>query len=120
MTVAYGAAGSYRYATLSGGTPCTNAVFGDRISGTAKTCDLVGPPPFFATWTNCAAENGTCSFSGTHEVAFGANGQYFYGSFSGALHAPTGCSVTRHQEPRSTVTTSNNVQVGGPSLLTFG
>jgi hypothetical protein len=83
MTVAYGANGSYRYATLGGGTPCTNAVFGDPAAGTAKSCYVVGPPPTFTTWTNCAAENGTCSFTGTHEVAYGVNGQYFYGTFNG-------------------------------------
>jgi hypothetical protein len=97
MTVAYGAAGSYRYATLPGGTPCTNAVFGDPISGTAKTCYLMGPPPSFATWTTCAAENGACSFSGTHEVAYGANGQYFYGSFNGG----TPCTNTVFGDPAS-------------------
>ena len=97
MTVAYGAAGSYRYATLPGGTPCTNAVFGDPISGTAKSCYLMGPPPSFATWTTCAAENGTCSFSGTHEVAYGANGQYFYGSFNGG----TPCTNTVFGDPAS-------------------
>ncbi|WP_328679061.1 chitinase [Streptomyces sp. NBC_00343] len=90
MTVAYGAAGSYRYATLPGGTPCTNTVFGDPIPGTPKSCYVVSPPPTFATWTNCAAENGACSFSGTHEVAYGANGQYFYGSFNGGTPCTNG------------------------------
>ena len=28
------------------------------------------------TWTNCASENGTCSFSGTRQVRYGANGIY--------------------------------------------
>ena len=69
MTVAYGPAGSYRYATLPGGTPCTNTVFGDPISGTAKSCYLVGPPPSFATWIN---------------------GQYFYGSFNGGTPCANG------------------------------
>ncbi|MFI6077376.1 trehalase family glycosidase [Actinoplanes sp. NPDC051343] len=85
MTVAYGANGSYKFATLgSGGTACTNAVFGDPIANTAKACYLLSPPPTFASWTACAAENGTCSFSGTHEVAFGANGRYSFGSFTGS------------------------------------
>ena len=83
MTVAYGAAGAYRYATLPAGTPCTNTVFGDPIPGTAKSCYLIGAPPTFAMWTNCTAEGGTCTFSGTHEVAYGAGGQYFYGTFTG-------------------------------------
>jgi hypothetical protein len=38
MTVAYGANGSYNYATLGGGTACNNTVFGDPAFGTAKTC----------------------------------------------------------------------------------
>ena len=84
MTVAFGANGNYKYATLAGGTPCTDAVFGDPDVGTVKTCYLVGPPPTFATWTTCSTENGTCSFTGTREVAFGADGQYFYGSFTGS------------------------------------
>ncbi|WP_405990814.1 MGH1-like glycoside hydrolase domain-containing protein [Streptomyces sp. NBC_00986] len=106
MTVAYGAAGSYRYATLSGGTPCTNAVFGDPISGTAKSCYLTGAPPTAATWTTCAAENGTCTFTGTHEVAFGANGQYFYGSYTGG----TPCTNTVFGDPISGTSKSCYVQ----------
>ncbi|WP_329257402.1 hypothetical protein OG223_35240 [Streptomyces sp. NBC_01478] len=70
------------------GTPCTNAVFGDPIPGTAKSCHLLGTPPTTTTWTTCAAEAGTCAFTGTHEVAFGANGQYVYGSYSGGTPCP--------------------------------
>ncbi len=91
MTVAYGANGAYSYATLGGGgTACMNAVFTDPAVGTAKACYLIGPPPTFATWTTCAAENATCSFSGTHEVAFGADGRYFYGSFTGSVPCTDG------------------------------
>ena len=90
MTVAYGANGSYHYATLPGGTACSNAVFGDPVSGTVKSCYVVGPPPSFATWNSCSAENGTCSFSGTHEVAYGAGGQYFYGTFNGGTSCGNG------------------------------
>lgn len=36
--VRYGVNGNYITRTLSGGTPCTNAVFGDPIVGSAKTC----------------------------------------------------------------------------------
>ncbi len=96
MTVAYGANGSYAYATLGGGgTPCTNAVFGDPAADAAKSCYLVGAPPTFTTWTTCAAENGTCSFTGTHEVAYGADGHYAYGSLSGG----TACSTAVFGDP---------------------
>ena len=85
MTVAYGAGGKYAFATLgSGGTACDNAVFGDPAPNTVKACYLLGPPPSFASWTTCAAENGTCTFSGTHEVAFGENGNYHFGSYTGS------------------------------------
>jgi hypothetical protein len=84
MTIAYGANGSYTYATLGGGgTACSNSVFGDPAFGTAKACYVIGAPPTFTTWTACSAENGTCSFSGTHEVAYGANGLYYYREITG-------------------------------------
>ena len=38
--VRYGANGSYFYMSLTDGTACTNSVFGDPISGTAKHCAL--------------------------------------------------------------------------------
>jgi hypothetical protein len=68
-----------------------------RRVGPIKTCYVMGPPPSFATWTECTAENGTCSFSGTHEVAFGADGRYFYGSFTGG----TSCSDSVFGDPDS-------------------
>jgi hypothetical protein len=82
MTVAFGANGKFHYATLSNGTTCTTGVFGDPIYGTVKACYLIAPPASTVAWISCAAENGTCSFTGTHEVAFGANGQFFYRSLT--------------------------------------
>jgi alpha-L-rhamnosidase len=43
-----------------------------------------------AGYTACAAEGGTCSFTGTQSVAFGANGQYSYQTVTGG----TGCNIT--------------------------
>ncbi|MFC1408629.1 alpha-L-rhamnosidase C-terminal domain-containing protein [Streptacidiphilus sp. N1-12] len=40
-TVAYGAGATFTTKSLSGGTPCTNAVFGDPVPGTVKSCFLV-------------------------------------------------------------------------------
>ena len=97
MTVAYGANGSYKYATLPGGASCSNATFGDPAPGTAKSCYLTAAPPSFTTWTSCAAENGSCSFSGTHEVAYGADGQYSYGSYTGGT--PCGNAVFGDPDP---------------------
>jgi hypothetical protein len=95
MTVAYGANGAYNYATLSGGASCSNAAFGDPASGAVKSCYITGPPPSFTSWTSCAAENGTCSFSGTHEVAYGAGGQYYYKTVTSS----TGCSNSVFGDP---------------------
>ena len=96
MSVAFGANGSYKYATLgSGGTACTDAVFGDPIPGTSKACYLMDAPPTFNTWTTCSAENGTCAFTGTREVAFGANGQYFYRNVTNG----TACNNTVFGDP---------------------
>ena len=106
MTVAYGANGSYAYATLGGGASCSNSVFGDPAVGSVKSCYVMGAPTSFTTWTSCAAENGVCTFSGTHEVAYGANGQYFYGSFNGG----TGCSNSVFGDPDSGVAKTCYVQ----------
>src|SRR5262249_54154652 len=76
MTVAYGANGKYAYRALSNGTTCSNAVFGDPNPGTFKACFLEPVPPVSNVWTQCAGENGSCSFSGTMTVAYGANGQF--------------------------------------------
>ena len=38
--VRYGANNTFVVRTLTGGTPCTNAVFGDPIVGTVKHCDI--------------------------------------------------------------------------------
>jgi hypothetical protein len=95
MALAYGANGSYGYATLGSPVGCSNSVFGDPAPGTAKACSLMAPPPTFTTWTTCASENGTCSFTGTHEVAYGADGRYFYGTFTGG----TGCTNAVFGDP---------------------
>ncbi|MFC5001192.1 family 78 glycoside hydrolase catalytic domain [Dactylosporangium cerinum] len=94
-TVAYGAAGQFRHATLTGGTACTNAVFGDPIPGTAKACHLTAPPPGTTTWTPCADETTTCAFTGTREVAFGAAGRYTYRRVTGG----TPCTNTVFGDP---------------------
>ncbi|WP_426513927.1 family 43 glycosylhydrolase [Dactylosporangium sp. McL0621] len=82
--VAYGA-GTLVYQTAPAGpVPCTSAAFGtDPAYGSLKSCYTapIGGP---AGYTQCAAENGTCGFSGTHTVAYGANGAFAYRSVAGA------------------------------------
>jgi hypothetical protein len=75
--VRYGANNKYFTKTFTGSTPCTNAVFGDPIYGVSKSCE-------YLTWTSCAKEWGTCSFSGTAQVRYGANNKYFTKTFTGS------------------------------------
>ncbi len=95
MTVAFGANGSFNYATETDGTSCTDGVFGDPLYGTVKACYIEAAPPDTVTWSSCAAENSTCAFSGTREVAYGADGQYFYGSFTNG----TPCNNSVFRDP---------------------
>ena len=90
MTVAFGANGKFVYHTMTNGTACTASVLGDPLYGTVKACYLVAPPPSTANWLSCGAENQTCAFTGTREVAFGVNGHYFYGSFTNSTPCTTG------------------------------
>ncbi|HTK09632.1 MAG TPA: hypothetical protein VL485_20850 [Ktedonobacteraceae bacterium] len=99
MTVAFGANGSFNYVTRSNGTACTHEIFGDPLYGTHKACYLISPPTSAATWNSCATENSTCSFTGKHEVAYGANGKYFYGSFTSG----TACTDSIFGNPASGV-----------------
>jgi parallel beta-helix repeat protein len=78
--VRYGANGSYVYKTLTDGTACTNSVFGDPAVGTPKQCAIKRSisTSTITDWTTCALENGTCIFTGSQEVRYGANGSYVY------------------------------------------
>lgn len=82
-TVRYGAGSSWatrQLAASGGGVQCSNAVFGDPIFGTAKSCQLQSttttpapaPAPSPSTWTFCANEGALCSYTGTRSVRYGA------------------------------------------------
>ena len=104
--VRYGANGTYAYKSASDSISCSNAVFGDPVYGVAKTCSYAdttsttttptptptttAPAPSPQTWNRCATENGTCSFSGTHQVRYGANNIYSYKSATGAIACSNG------------------------------
>ena len=77
--VRYGADGHYVYATLTDGTPCSNAVFGDPVAGVLKQCHTSAPPD---AWTFCASEYGYCAFTGTRQVRYGADGHYAYATLT--------------------------------------
>ncbi len=55
-----------------------NATNSCRLTASAGLHTL----PNTISWTQCASENGTCSFSGNLQVAYGANGKFFYTNLS--------------------------------------
>lgn len=93
--VRYGANGSYAYKSATGTIACTNGVFGDPVFGTVKSCqyasDSTGTPapaPAPApvlTWSVCSAEGGSCAFTGTRQVRYGANGSYAFRTATDAI-----------------------------------
>ena len=99
--VRYGALDTWVTGTFTDGVWCTNAVFGDPLVGTVKSCQISGgsggptatviptltptytptltPSPTITptptpTWIACANENYFCTFSGTARVRYGALG----------------------------------------------
>lgn len=77
--VRFGVYGFYSYQLVNDSIACTTAIFGDPIRGTVKTCsnsDEVNSPSI--AYAQCAAENGTCTFSGTRVVRYGGGGQFNY------------------------------------------
>jgi hypothetical protein len=96
--VRYGAGTSFVTRTVTGSTACSNAVFGDPTPNVAKSCSYASdnaatptptptpaptPTPTPETWIPCAGENGTCSFSGTRDVRYGAGNNFATGTFTG-------------------------------------
>jgi hypothetical protein len=82
QTVAFGANGSFITRPVTASTGCTSTEFGtDPAYSVLKACYVrTGPPSGYSTF--CAAESGTCSFSGFRTVAYGAGGDFTYRSFS--------------------------------------
>ncbi len=77
--VRYGAGTSFVTRTLSGGTTCSNAVFGDPAYGVVKSCAhaaVEAEPAFDASqWRVCVDEGGVCRFDGTRSVRYGTPAQ---------------------------------------------
>jgi hypothetical protein len=82
MDVAYGANGQFYYRSgVTGGIDCNNGTFGDPNYGVFKACYIKpAPDDPLAGYTFCSWENERCNFSGTKDVAYGANGQFYYRS----------------------------------------
>jgi hypothetical protein len=69
--ILYGANGSFVVRTLTNGTACTNAIFGDPISGVTKHCYVPGEPINDTTGNN-GPWNGLTTFN----LVNGTNGAY--------------------------------------------
>ena len=83
--IAFGADGAYWTTTSNGAINCSSGTVGvDPIFQVVKSCySWSGPPAGFGT--QCAAENNTCAFTGQKTVAFGADGDYLYKTFTGGV-----------------------------------
>ena len=95
--VRYGTDTQFVVQTLTGGTACTNAVFGDPAFGYGKTCSYapVTTTASAVNWIACASEGGTCSFSGTRQVRYGTTTQNVIGTFT----SQTACSNAVFGDP---------------------
>jgi hypothetical protein len=77
---------------VTGSTACSNAVFGDPAPGYGKSCtyssDTASAPSAPTTpsdtWTTCAWEGGTCTFSGTRQVRYGSGTTFATKTFTGS------------------------------------
>lgn len=85
--VAYGANGQWDYKWVSGSISCTSDAFGSEpVLGVTKKCWAA--PGGTTTWslpetgpagyTYCVPSGKTCTFSGTHMVAYGGSGTFSY------------------------------------------
>jgi len=91
--VRYGSGNLVVTKTFTGSASCSNAVFGDPAPGYGKSCSVSNassgsttpmPTPTPVTWTACAGEGGTCSFSGTRDVRYGSGTTFVTKTFTGA------------------------------------
>jgi hypothetical protein len=102
LSVAYGANGAFSFRTLTNGTTCNNATFGDPVSGVVKSCFIMAPPPGTVVWTKCADEGQTCTFNGaggTHEVVYGSHGAYAYRNVTATPTSGVVCSSAFFGDP---------------------
>jgi hypothetical protein len=100
--VRFGANGVYTSKTITASTPCTTAVFGDPIRGVVKSCSYasttsttVTPTSTTPTFTVCASEGSTCSFSGKREVRYGTATIYT----SKVVTGPVACANSVFGDP---------------------
>jgi hypothetical protein len=74
--------------TLAVGSSTTPPASGSTTPTTPTTPTLTitsVPTSTDVTWVSCAAENATCTFSGTHEVRYGGGNLYKYAQVTGSV-----------------------------------
>lgn len=87
--VAYNSNSSSVLTTINGSTITLKGLANSAtvvvVCSTSNTCGaitaMVGQSSF-VNWVYCANENGACNFSGTRQVRYGANGSYYYRTFT--------------------------------------
>ena len=108
--VRYGADGSYFYMTMTGGTACTNSVFGDPSPGTAKHCALrMAPTSNILTFTVSAAANPVPALTSLSPTSTPAGGPGFTLTVNGSNFV--GTSEVRWNGAARTTTFVNAGQV---------
>ncbi|WP_194842446.1 alpha-L-rhamnosidase C-terminal domain-containing protein [Endozoicomonas sp. OPT23] len=105
--VRYGAGNQYTELEATNQVQCDNDTFGDPASGLVKSCeyDAAALVPV-TTWTHCADENGTCTFTGTRKVRYGANGLFAEQTATGSI----ACNNSVFGDPISGVVKSCEVE----------
>ncbi|WP_231891406.1 fibronectin type III domain-containing protein [Paenibacillus swuensis] len=100
--------------TASGLAPNTAYTFtvkakdaSNNVSAASNAVSVTTEP--LANWVLCAGENNTCSFSGTKQVRFGANGSYFYGTYTNSVM----CSTNQFGDPAPGAYKSCEVNLAG-------
>jgi hypothetical protein len=88
--VRFGKRGHYEYTIATGSTPCDTATFTDPLPNVPKSCQISAE-----LYTACATEGQTCTFVGTKEVRYGANGQWLTRTATGS----TPCNAAVFGDP---------------------
>lgn len=134
--IAYGVNGRYYYAYgVTGAIPCDNAVFGDPSVGVKKSCYTkkdTGP----SGYSFCVTEGQICTFPGHANIAYGADGKFFYRygvataiSCSNAVFTDPdqgvvkGCYIKRDIGPSGytfCATEGQTCPISGPADVAFG
>ncbi|OGM97348.1 MAG: hypothetical protein A2735_03190 [Candidatus Yanofskybacteria bacterium RIFCSPHIGHO2_01_FULL_41_21] len=65
---------------------CTSSTNCSALNITVGSTGYVNPNNNFGNWISCAGENQYCSFSGTRNVQYGANGVYVYRTFTNGVN----------------------------------